>query len=385
MGLGKRKILHNTISSNNYFVIICSIMKMKGVKKIRFWTRELNLPLFWLTDKNLEVFSSDALTVYKKPIIHVYHLNDKSEKGSYKTYKFFSKKENVTLHKRQCLEIFKKIEDISSEWKNLKIRNLSDKEMTDKLIQIFKILNLFAKIYSRIEPIYLQKIEQDQNKFKKVVKVLGELRLKLRRESEIIFYLFLGIMAKELARRNGLKMSELYLYTNEEFFNLVFKKKKVHNRIVEERAKGYVCVALNGKYKIYTGAIYKKIYDKLVSSAKKVKELKGMPAMRGKVKGMVRLIIHNKKNISRDVEKFKKGEILVTEMTRPGTIMACRRAAAIITDEGGITSHAAIISRELKIPCIIGTHNATQALKTGDMVEVDANKGIIKIIKGYGS
>lgn len=57
------------------------------------------------------------------------------------------------------------------------------------------------------------------------------------------------------------------------------------------------------------------------------------------------------------------------------------RAATIITDEGGITCHAAIISRELKIPCIIGTKIATQVLKDGDRVEVDANKGIIRILQ----
>jgi len=68
-------------------------------------------------------------------------------------------------------------------------------------------------------------------------------------------------------------------------------------------------------------------------------------------------------------------------MTRPGTIVACNQAAAIITDEGGITSHAAVIARELKIPCIVGTKHATQVLKDGDLVEVNANRGVVKIIK----
>ena len=58
-----------------------------------------------------------------------------------------------------------------------------------------------------------------------------------------------------------------------------------------------------------------------------------------------------------------------------------KNASAIVTDEGGLTCHAAIISRELKIPCIVGTGNATKVLKDGDLVEVDANKGIVKILK----
>jgi pyruvate,water dikinase len=67
-------------------------------------------------------------------------------------------------------------------------------------------------------------------------------------------------------------------------------------------------------------------------------------------------------------------------MTRPEYMPAILKAAAIIADEGGITCHAAIVSRELGIPCIVGTKIATQALKDGDLVEVDADKGIVKIL-----
>ena len=77
---------------------------------------------------------------------------------------------------------------------------------------------------------------------------------------------------------------------------------------------------------------------------------------------------------------MKQGNILVSEKTIPALLPAMKRAAAIVTDQGGITCHAAIMSRELKIPCVIGTKIATQILKDGDMVQVDANKTIIKKI-----
>ena len=81
---------------------------------------------------------------------------------------------------------------------------------------------------------------------------------------------------------------------------------------------------------------------------------------------------------------MKQGEILVAPMTSPDYITALRKAAAVITDEGGITSHAAIVSRELGIPGIVGTKIATQVLKDGDLVEVDAERGIVRIIKRNG-
>ena len=92
--------------------------------------------------------------------------------------------------------------------------------------------------------------------------------------------------------------------------------------------------------------------------------------------GKVRVI----KDASR-IGQFKKGEVLVTKMTDPDWVPIMKVASAIITDEGGITSHAAIVSRELGIPCIIGTKNATKVLNDGSLVEVRANHGIVKILK----
>lgn len=68
-------------------------------------------------------------------------------------------------------------------------------------------------------------------------------------------------------------------------------------------------------------------------------------------------------------------------MTSPDYILAMRLASGIITDVGGLMSHAAIVSRELGIPCIVGTKIATKVLKDGDEVEVDADNGVVKIIK----
>lgn len=103
---------------------------------------------------------------------------------------------------------------------------------------------------------------------------------------------------------------------------------------------------------------------------------KGTSACQGKVTGKVRVILGPP-----DFQKFKNGEILVTDMTRPDFLPIMRHAKAIITNEGGLTSHAAIISRELNIPCVLGTKVATRVLKDGDLVEVDANRGIIKKLK----
>ena len=72
-----------------------------------------------------------------------------------------------------------------------------------------------------------------------------------------------------------------------------------------------------------------------------------------------------------------KGDVLVTDMTNPDFVPYMKIASAIVTDKGGITSHAAIVSRELNIPCVVGTEIGTQILKTGQEYTVDSRNGII--------
>jgi pyruvate,water dikinase len=83
-----------------------------------------------------------------------------------------------------------------------------------------------------------------------------------------------------------------------------------------------------------------------------------------------------------DLKKIKKGDVLVTEMTNPDMVVTMQRAAAIVTDEGGVTSHAAIVSREMGIPAVVGTGKATKKLKDGDVITVDGYRG--KVLGGVG-
>ena len=118
---------------------------------------------------------------------------------------------------------------------------------------------------------------------------------------------------------------------------------------------------------------YKFLIEKFDSSSK---ELKGQVAFKGKAKGIVRILRRKDQ-----VDELKEGEIIVSPMTTPDFLAAMKKASAFVTDEGGVTCHAAIVAREFGKPCIIGTKVATKVLKDGDLVEVDANKGIVRKIK----
>lgn len=184
------------------------------------------------------------------------------------------------------------------------------------------------------------------------------------REERIVWYgkIFTHVHSLfcEMARRKGLTYQEFVQQTVSEI-----RSNQINPTVLKERLKGYTYFVENGQVNItlpITG-------EKTQSQAKIIH---GQVANSGKVRGKVR--IGNAYTFS----QILPGEIVVTGMTTPESVMYVRKAAAIITDEGGITCHAAIISRELGIPCIIGTKIATKILKDGDHVEVDANRGIIK-------
>jgi pyruvate,water dikinase len=100
--------------------------------------------------------------------------------------------------------------------------------------------------------------------------------------------------------------------------------------------------------------------------------LTGAPASPGIGTGPVKIIAHPK-----EIGTIQKGDVLVAEMTSPDFVPAMKKASAIITNEGGQTSHAAIVSRELGIPCVVGTKEATNKLKEGTVVTVNGQKGFI--------
>ncbi|MFC1648450.1 PEP-utilizing enzyme [Nanoarchaeota archaeon] len=143
---------------------------------------------------------------------------------------------------------------------------------------------------------------------------------------------------------------------------------------IKTRKKNYGIIQIDGNYIMLFGDELEKeleMHQEKVDTT--IVEFKGTTGYPGKVKGKVKIIRDTK-----EVNKVKKGEIMVVADTTPDFITAMEKAAAFVTDRGGITSHTTIVAREMRKPCIIGTKIATKVLKDGDLVEVDADKGVVR-------
>lgn len=278
-----------------------------------------------------------------------------------------------------------------------KIGKNIDKDLEKHSRKYFYIENNYAKaIYLKPED-FLNKIKNESNQSElqkdKLVNNSQELIKKyhLSKWHKTLLYImdeFFGIQdtrkkyvlisnyyqfkfLEELSKRSGIDLDLLKYSVFPEFVDILYSK--FDKSIFEERKNICLCIQTPKNYEIFTGEDAVNLLDKFLNINKEQKELKGIVASKGVASGNVKIILK-----THDMINMNKGDILVTSMTRPEMLSAMRLAGAIVTDEGGITCHAAIISRELGIPCIIGTKIATQILKDGDTVEVDANNGIIR-------
>lgn len=191
-------------------------------------------------------------------------------------------------------------------------------------------------------------------------------------------FVLLEYIFPEIARRTTVPVKHMWLYTNQEIVSLLKRGVQVSAREIEKRRKLAVFVNTKRSYRILTGKKaeqFLKQKEKMIRKEpqKRVDSSKGSPAYPGTAKGDVRWV-----NTAADMPAMRNGDILFAHTTFPALLPAMKKAAAIVTEDGGITCHAAIVARELKIPCVTGIKNAAYLFADGERVEVNATKGTVK-------
>ena len=256
------------------------------------------------------------------------------------------------------------------------------KKYPDKKLKHLQNLPTFHQ--EKINNIF-KKIKADNN-FKKFLKIVRTYIYLRTYRTDIISNVFANMFPvfEEIAKRNNVKLEDVLKC----LFNEVINFNIPDRNFLNLRNKTILMRSINGK--VYY--IYGREAEKLTNNIKKFVGLfnsfkrdkgdrkniliRGTVANKGHIKGKVKIVLDNSQ-----LYKVLEGDIIVAFMTTPDFVPAMEKASAFITDEGGILCHAAIVAREMKKPCIIGTKIATKVLKDGDLVEVDADKGVVKILK----
>lgn len=183
---------------------------------------------------------------------------------------------------------------------------------------------------------------------------------------------------KEVSRRTFYALNQLR-YALPDEIKEVLKKQGLKRYELDERRKfSVVYFNRNGAPKVLVGDKAKKYIKMRIKPERinrRLKKFKGMTAQPGEARGKVKIV-----NCANDMKKMNEGDILVAYATTPEVVPAMGKASAIVTEAGGITCHAAIVSRETGIPCVVGIKYAVKILKDGDKVEVDATRGVVRKI-----
>ena len=254
------------------------------------------------------------------------------------------------------------------------------------LKKVVKLVGRNAKINTLLKEMDDQ-IDENKKKAEEVKKQLnitgvweklfdgfGEFMItKIYRRYAQIFALYkMHFVLEEIAKRLDVTKADVQFMKPIEVEEALLQKKLDRN-VIKKRTEFCVCYAEKGKDELYTG----KKAEELAKTVERKKiegvtEINGQTGCIGYAKGEVKIITRPS-----DMVKMNKGAVLVSIATDPDIVTAMKKASAIVTEQGGVTSHAAIVARELNIPCVIGTKTATQVLKDGDLVEVDATNGTI--------
>ena len=220
----------------------------------------------------------------------------------------------------------------------------------------------------------VQKLTTEKRNIVDFFQKMAELR-DLRKATNCMFMPWMRLLLEETSKKFDVPLELLENVAYWEIDELLNRK---FRDTLKQRATAVISIASDKHGMVLmTGKDAERIKTLLEKGIMKNKsELIGRPAVAGKVVGVVKII-----NKVEEFKNFKEGDILVSSMTRPEFVPIMKKAAAIVTDEGGVTCHAAIVARELGKPCIVGTEIATKVLKNGMKVEVDATKGLVKVIK----
>ncbi len=257
--------------------------------------------------------------------------------------------------------------------------------------------NIFEKIENIIRVRKNNDIQYQEviNKYKlsnkaiKLIKAIRDfifLRTYTTEYSDHLFYVGKHTIFKEISNRTKILNEDLIMLNDKEILQIIKNKGNMDDKIkstLEDRKKGFAIIWMDGKVQTVFGDESIKIQNEIAKIYKNSNEnnnnkkiISGSIANMGKVTGTAKVL-----NKYEDIYKVEKGDIIVATMTTPDYISAMEKSAGFITDEGGITCHAAIISREFNVPCIVGTINGTKEIKDGQIIELDAYNGKIYIIE----
>ena len=313
-----------------------------------------------------------------------YFTNERMEYAAKYGYNWLKKEDGFNNYKRKFTTFHKKSQN--------KINRILEEELTLKNTEdFFNILFNYFIYYSKMDfqftnLVYLYSTEDKiiENNLKELANFKDIARNWIN-EASINDNCQLAKMLDLISKQFNINKNKLQYYKITDIYNL-FENKYVEKEIIKDRIYSAVVIHNHNKTEYIIG----KEAKEFVSSIRELRKLQRTSTLTGQVasrkeerfvSGKVKIIhtdYEETKIMEKEIAEMSEGSILIAKFTAPELIGACKKAKAVVTDQGGMLSHAAIISRELGIPCIVGTEYATHSLNDGEEIKMDLDLGTIE-------
>ncbi len=337
----------------------------------------------FVTDIHRDVYIDlEVLFIIENGMFKQYFTRNAFERALEKGVEFYSSKDKFDSFEKE-------VKDHCTQFKNFFETEIKGKDKISKemLKKFFDYAIKLCKEYTMMNIEHTDKAFtlKEQNKtIERNLTKISRLKDDIRAYMNTVLFENDGYslqVFKILSNQFSIDSSILENLTQKELLDL-FDGKRPNVEAVQKRQE--IFISTYDRIKPYEGTLAREIAHKFEEETVDTNKIVGKMASKGKVSGVVKVIPVDYSNIetmNKEINKMRKGDILVAKTTAPELMIACQKASAIVTDMGGLLSHAAIVSREFGIPCIVGTGNATKILADGDEVEVDADNGIVNVIK----
>lgn len=299
----------------------------------------------------------------------------------------------VRFRKKISPNLYRKVKRLNSNggWRYIQLNQPQLARLIHRHVEQYRwvgLMHFWGEPYSEVKCLE-QILQAGRSAFKHKAPILPSDLLGLHRQARAITY-WRQMCADTCAHSSyavmkrfseigshidGTRYDEIMWFTPAEFIRFMRTGQKPVSQTLKARRKGYGLYQTGQTRRVFTGRQLSRLLAKFVKKPKSKNFVYGRVANPGRAQGTVRIVLRPD-----EISKVRQGDIMVSSETTPDFIAAMNRAGAIITDRGGISSHAAIVSRELGIPCIVGTEIATRIFKDGDQVEVDASRGNVRKI-----
>ena len=389
-------------------------MKKAPQKYIFLW-RENYVDHLWAQNVIAPTyFQKEGVLVYEDTQLSAYATTQELDAIQKLGESLFAQDKYTDIDKN-LLAIAKETDAKKKRYSKQALKKTSNIDLFNLFDELFDLMKRFLHHYRYTEPHYLDLLEnrldqlvakQEKNREKKehlkaqllmgvdvgvtldqetkrVIKFLREIskkRFKAKHHS-IVTSRYADALLEETARRSYLAMTQVSSLNRQELKDLLLNNTKPDINAVNERKEAFTFKVTDTKVAEMTGKKSTYFRNSLLRSQVK-RTITGSTAYPGKVSGKAIVLpaIATTEEYEKFIEDFEKGGILIAPMTSPELVPVFKNVAAIVTDEGGITSHAALIAREMKIPCIVGTTYATKILRNGMRLQVDATNAEVSII-----